>query len=155
MDSHFCTIENIDHVLEEHILDPAFREFKKEMADGIDETMREMVGNTKGRGDKSMEAPVDGGKWEPVFHPHRKGGTFKKAITWRKRDYPMGHEATWYVKSPEYRLTHLLVHGHEHFLFGTPTGKRTEASPFLLNARNKAAKDLVPNIEKRIEGRTK
>ena len=37
--------------------------------------------------------------------------------------------ATWYVKAPDYRLTHLLVHGH-----ATRDGGRTKANPFLQNA---------------------
>lgn len=37
--------------------------------------------------------------------------------------------ATWYVKAPDYRLTHLLVHGH-----ATKDGGRTRPNPFLQNA---------------------
>lgn len=47
----------------------------------------------------------------------------------------------WYVKAPEYRLTHLLVHGH-----ATPTGDRTEANPFLQNALDQ----VLPEYEKAI-----
>lgn len=49
---------------------------------------------------------------------------------------------TWYVKAPHYRLTHLLVHGHE-----TRDGGRTQASPFLANAL--AA--VLPDYEKEVE----
>jgi hypothetical protein len=35
----------------------------------------------------------------------------------------------WYVRSPNYRLTHLLVHGHT-----TRNGGRTKTNPFLRNA---------------------
>ena len=40
-----------------------------------------------------------------------------------------GSTYVWYVKPPEHRLTHLLVHGH-----ATRNGGRTKASPFLRNA---------------------
>lgn len=49
---------------------------------------------------------------------------------------------TWYVKAPHYRLTHLLVHGHE-----TRDGGRTRADPFLANAL--AA--VLPDYEKEVE----
>ena len=35
----------------------------------------------------------------------------------------------WYVKPPDHRLTHLLVHGH-----ATRSGGRTKGDPFLHNA---------------------
>ena len=76
---------------------------------------------------------------------------FKRHIAWKSKGYGMSHTATWYVKSPEHRLTHLLVHGHEQFVFGQPTGKRSKAMPFLVDARDKAEEDLVPNIIKEIE----
>lgn len=40
-----------------------------------------------------------------------------------------GSTYVWYVKPPDHRLTHLLVHGHV-----TRNGGRTKASPFLQNA---------------------
>lgn len=40
-----------------------------------------------------------------------------------------GSTYVWYVKPPDHRLTHLLVHGH-----ATRNGGRTKASPFLRNA---------------------
>ena len=49
---------------------------------------------------------------------------------------------TWYVKAPDYRLTHLLVHGH-----ATKDGGRTKADPFLANALDQ----VLPEYEKDIE----
>lgn len=50
--------------------------------------------------------------------------------------------ATWYVKAPDYRLTHLLVHGH-----ATQNGGRTAANPFLQNAVDK----VIPEYEQKVQ----
>ena len=50
--------------------------------------------------------------------------------------------ATWYVKAPDHRLTHLLVHGH-----ATKDGGRTKADPFLENALD----EVLPEYEKAVE----
>lgn len=53
-----------------------------------------------------------------------------------------GTKYIWYVKPPAYRLTHLLVHGHE-----TRDGGRTRADPFLHNALDA----VLPDYEKAVE----
>lgn len=50
--------------------------------------------------------------------------------------------ATWYVKAPDYRLTHLLVHGHEK-----KNGGRTKANPFLSNALD----TVLPKYEEAVK----
>ncbi len=50
--------------------------------------------------------------------------------------------AVWYVKAPDYRLTHLLVHGH-----ATKDGGRTAANPFLQNALDK----VLPEYEQKVQ----
>ena len=50
--------------------------------------------------------------------------------------------ALWYVKAPDYRLTHLLVHGH-----ATRDGGRTRANPFLQNAVDK----VIPEYEQKVQ----
>ena len=50
--------------------------------------------------------------------------------------------AVWYVKAPDYRLTHLLVHGH-----ATKDGGRTNANPFLQNAIDK----VIPEYEQKVQ----
>lgn len=50
--------------------------------------------------------------------------------------------AVWYVKAPDYRLTHLIVHGH-----ATRSGGRTSANPFLQNALNK----VLPEYEQKVQ----
>ena len=75
----------------------------------------------------------------------RRKGRFKKSIT---ADYTgtkgKGRKvsATWYVRAPEHRLTHLLVHGHE-----LPQGGRSKADPFLQNALDQ----VLPNYEREVE----
>ena len=50
--------------------------------------------------------------------------------------------ATWYVKAPDYRLTHLLVNGH-----ATNGDGRTVANPFLQNAVDK----VIPEYEEKVQ----
>ena len=50
--------------------------------------------------------------------------------------------AVWYVKAPDYRLTHLIVHGH-----ATRDGGRTRANPFLQNAVDK----VIPEYEAKVQ----
>ena len=50
--------------------------------------------------------------------------------------------ATWYVKAPDYRLTHLLVNGH-----ATNGDGRTSANPFLRNAVDK----VIPEYEEKVQ----
>jgi hypothetical protein len=51
-------------------------------------------------------------------------------------------KSVWYVKAPDYRLTHLIVHGH-----ATKDGGRTEANPFLQNALDK----VLPEYEQKVQ----
>lgn len=48
----------------------------------------------------------------------------------------------WYVRAPDYRLTHLLVKGH-----AKKNGGRTKANPFLQNA----LAEVLPEYEKKVE----
>lgn len=74
----------------------------------------------------------------PVGHR----GSFKRHITSTKeRAGPRMFRYVWHVKAPDYRLTHLLVHGHV-----TKDGSRTKGDPFLKNAL-----DLVlPEYEREV-----
>lgn len=53
-----------------------------------------------------------------------------------------GSTYVWYVKPPDHRLTHLLVHGH-----ATRNGGRTKGSPFLQNALDA----VLPEYEKAVK----
>lgn len=84
----------------------------------------------------------------------RRNGQFKKNITAdyqtlrragkRSKGQFRGRtiRATWYVKAPDYRLTHLIVHGH-----ATKDGGRTRANPFLQNALD----SVLPEYERGVE----
>lgn len=70
-------------------------------------------------------------------------GDFKKHIAAQESDAGHGMKSfTWYVKPPDHRLTHLLVHGH-----ATKDGGRTRGNPFLANALD----EVLPEYEKSIE----
>ena len=57
-------------------------------------------------------------------------GSFKRNIASKQLTKSKnGSKYVWYVKPPDHRLTHLLVHGH-----ATKDGGRTKADPFLENA---------------------
>lgn len=77
--------------------------------------------------------------------PKGKRGTYAKKIAADFRGLKKGAphiKAIWYVKAPEHRLTHLLVHGH-----ATRDGGRTKADPFLENALN----EVLPEFERAVE----
>lgn len=68
---------------------------------------------------------------------------FKKNIAWKRFSNRLGHTVfVWYVKPPDHRLTHLIVHGH-----ATVNGGRTKGDPFLKNALD----DVLPEYEKEVE----
>lgn len=72
-----------------------------------------------------------------------RSGSFKKNIASKILEKRLnGSEFVWYVKAPDHRVTHLIVHGH-----ATRTGGRTRSNPFLQNALD----TVLPEYEKAIE----
>lgn len=70
-------------------------------------------------------------------------GSYKKHIAADERKVGRKMKKyTWYVKAPDYRLTHLLVHGH-----ATKDGGRTKGDPFLADALDQ----VLPEYEKGVE----
>jgi hypothetical protein len=71
-------------------------------------------------------------------------GDFKKSIAVKEEtDAATGMKKfIWYVKPPDHRITHLLVHGH-----ATRDGGRTKADPFLKNALSA----VLPEYEEQVK----
>lgn len=73
----------------------------------------------------------------------KKTGSFRRNIASKilaKGD--RGNRYVWYVKAPDYRLTHLLVHGH-----AKRGGGRVQGDPFLENALN----EVLPEYENAVK----
>jgi hypothetical protein len=53
-----------------------------------------------------------------------------------------GRTYVWYVKPPDHRLTHLLVHGH-----AKKNGGRTKSNPFLQKAIDEVTPQYIEEVE--------
>lgn len=79
--------------------------------------------------------------------PVGKRGNYRKSISSKQLvKKKTGSTYVWYAKSPNHRLTHLLVHGHE-----TRNGGRTKADPFLQNALDTVLPEYEKNVEEAIK----
>lgn len=79
----------------------------------------------------------------------KESGYFARAIKWKlavKRSY--GNIYVWYVESPFYRLTHLIVHGH-----ALPNGGRTQANPFLKEAMGQVLPEYEQEVREIFSGK--
>ena len=75
----------------------------------------------------------------PVGHR----GRFKRHISQKELvRTALRRSYVWFVRAPEYRLTHLLVHGH-----AKKDGGRTRGSKFLHNALD----EVIPEYERKVE----
>lgn len=94
--------------------------------------------------DKASETAVKKlAKRTKATAPKGARGNFKKNISSKlKKRNRNGITYVWYVKAPDYRLTHLLVKGH-----ATRDGGRTRADPFLQNALD----ETLPEYENAIK----
>lgn len=75
-------------------------------------------------------------------------GSFKRHIaTAEETDPATGMKSfVWYVKKPDHRITHLVVHGHV-----TNTGRRTKGNPFLHHALSTVLPEYEKNIEEAVK----
>ena len=74
-------------------------------------------------------------------------GSYRKHIAVTERTNERGVKThVWYVKKPDHRLTHLLVHGH-----ATRTGGRTRANPFLKNALATVLPEYEENVKEALK----
>lgn len=71
---------------------------------------------------------------------------FRRSIAikevYKQRGKYAGRTYIWYVKPPDHRLTHLLVHGH-----ATKNGGRTKADPFLKDAIDQVEAEYIEEVE--------
>lgn len=75
-------------------------------------------------------------------------GSFKKNISSKVLEKsPRGDTYVWYVKPPDHRLTHLLVHGH-----AKQNGGRVKGDPFLTNALSEVLPAYEQAVEEAIKG---
>ena len=79
--------------------------------------------------------------------PKGRRGKYKKYIS-QKQKYKTekGSAYLWYVRAPEYRLTHLLVKGH-----AIRNGGRTRPNPFLQNALAKVIPSYIRKVEEAVK----
>lgn len=117
-----------------------------QLADAIAQELtlysKEVTGSVNEEGRKAIKKMV---KLSKANAPEGKRGRFKKSISSREDDAGQGtgdKKFTWFVKAPDHRLTHLLVHGH-----ATKDGGRTKPDPFLQNAVDA----VLPEYEKAVE----
>lgn len=82
----------------------------------------------------------------PIGHRGKYRKYIKYSEVAKNRGSFAGKTFVWHVRSPEYRLTHLLVHGH-----ATRNGGRTRPNPFLHNAVDTVAPEYENDIKEAIQ----
>lgn len=73
-------------------------------------------------------------------------GSFAGHIASTYEDGGYTYKGVWYVKDPDYRLTHLLVHGHQ-----LRNGGRTKPNSFLVDSVDEVADEYVKGLEKAVK----
>lgn len=108
--------------------------YSTEVTEGIkkvnDECMEEFVADTK------RDAP----------RGRRKNHYFRNITSKTTYETPNKKVNTWYVKDPEYRLTHLIAFGH-----ATRNGGRTKAQDFITPNYNRLEQNFEEGIKEVIK----
>lgn len=119
-------------------------QFAETIDDLLAEYGKEVVETVNGVTDESTKYMVRLTKQQEYKN---KGKKFRNAIAWKRaRVTTEGCVVNrWYVKSPHYRLTHLLEHGHV-----TVNGSRTVAYGFVGRARNDTEKMFMNLLKERL-----
>lgn len=111
------------------------------IAEGLSQYHAEKTAKLDKLSDKAVKSIVR--KTKASAPVGKRGGKYRSHIASKIKDKtPYGNIYAWYVKDPEYRLTHLLTDGHE-----TRNGGRTRGNPFLANA----LAEVLPDYENKVE----
>lgn len=129
-----------------------------DLADAIGERLRVYQGETAHKvlnvTQKAMKRFVKITKQRAprqLFNANRKSkrqpGTFAKAIRSTVEDNGItGSKGIWYVGGDEYRLTHLIVNGHQ-----LRQGGRTKGNPFLDNSLDEISEEYIKGLEEAVK----
>ena len=114
------------------------------------ETARKILGVTKSTMKRFVKITKQTAPRQTV-NPKRKrtlrAGTFARAIRSTVEDNGItGSKGVWYVGGKEYRLTHLIVNGHQ-----LRQGGRTKGNPFLDNALEEIEKEYIKGLEEAVK----
>ena len=118
-------------------------QFEDALRETLDEYNKNVVKISKQKAKESIDKLVKNTKaTAPQNRPQ-----YKNKITSKKtKEDSFGVEYTWYVSGSEYRLSHLLEHGH-----AKRGGGRTKAFHFIQNALTPIMSDYVKSIEEAVK----
>ena len=126
--------ENLSEQLEQ-VLTVYNEDINEKLREITTASMKRLVKETKATAPRGRRTKKDA-YWKHISGDYR--GTKKNARGLKGQDV----HAIWYVRAPEYRLTHLLVKGH-----ATSSGGRTRANPFLANARERVVAEYEQKVQ--------
>lgn len=117
--------------------------FSQAVADVLEDYNKEVIENTKNIiHDVSKEFKSNTKKDAPRGQRNKYNKYIDVKTTYESIS---GVTDTWYVKDPEYRLTHLIKNGHQ-----TRNGGRTKGNDFIDKNYSKAEKEIEERISKEI-----